>query len=347
MPIVERELALLGHPRLAALATSGWPAWLWSVDGSQILWANAVGAAIFGATNSVACTERRFDGRDISAAQIIRLAASLPAAAQERLERLRGFGAVFGRALTCACSRIVLGDGKVAVLVAAIEPAGPQLTLGDRVRRLIGDYGEPFAAFAPDGTLVYANPAAQARLAGATMLSALGIEALAATVLETGSAGGTAHLGNASFDVAATRLGKDASLVVVLTMRQRPDEAPREQIAPQEPQHTTPAPPAAALPESAGMEAPAAPPAPSAEPNSCRRARDRSRAAVPFAFRLAHGCGRPLRRRIGRIHRTRRPAHDRGIRPAMERDRRRVGARSRTIRWHARWRAAKPGAASS
>jgi PAS domain S-box-containing protein len=266
MPIVERELALLGHPRLAALATSGWPAWLWSVDGSQILWANAVGAAIFGATNSVACTERRFDGRDISAAQIIRLAASLPAAAQERLERLRGFGAVFGRALTCACSRIVLGDGKVAVLVAAIEPAGPQLTLGDRVRRLIGDYGEPFAAFAPDGTLVYANPAAQARLAGATMLSALGIEALAATVLETGSAGGTAHLGNASFDVAATRLGKDASLVVVLTMRQRPDEAPREQIAPQEPQHTTPAPPAAALPESAGMEAPAAPPAPSAEP---------------------------------------------------------------------------------
>ena len=276
MSIVERELALLGHPRLAALATSEWPAWLWRVDGSQILWANAVGAAIFGAGTSAACTERRFDVRDTSAAQIIRLAASLPAAAQERLERLRGFGAGFGRALTCACSRIVLADGEVAVLVAAAEPAGPQLTLSERVRRLIGDCQEPFAAFAPDGTLVYANPAAQTRLSGATMLSALGIETLAATVLETGSAGGTAHLGNVSFEVAATRLGKDASRVLALTMPQRPSEAPREQIGPQEPQgpqgpqdtthDTMTAPAAAALLEAVIAAPPVASPVPAAVP---------------------------------------------------------------------------------
>ena len=36
MSIVERELALFRHPRLAPLATSAWPAWLWSADGSQI-----------------------------------------------------------------------------------------------------------------------------------------------------------------------------------------------------------------------------------------------------------------------------------------------------------------------
>ena len=267
MSIVERELALLGHPRLAALATSEWPAWLWRVDGSQILWANAVGAAIFGAGTSAACTERRFNVRDTSAAQIIRLAASLPAAAQERLERLRGFGAGFGRALTCACSRIVLADGEVAVLVAAAEPAGPQLTLSERVRRLIGDCQEPFAAFAPDGTLVYANPAAQTRLSGATMLSALGIETLAATVLETGSAGGTAHLGNVSFEVAATRLGKDASRVLALTMPQRPSEAPREQIGPQDTTHDTmTAPAAAALLEAVIAAPPVASPVPAAEP---------------------------------------------------------------------------------
>ena len=60
------------------------------------------------------------------------LAATLPAAGQERLERLRGFGASFGRTLTCACSRVVLGDGKPAVLIAAAEPVGPQLPLGER-----------------------------------------------------------------------------------------------------------------------------------------------------------------------------------------------------------------------
>ena len=52
-----QELALLRHPRLAALATSAWPAWLWSADGSQILWANAVGAALFGAATVSACTD--------------------------------------------------------------------------------------------------------------------------------------------------------------------------------------------------------------------------------------------------------------------------------------------------
>jgi len=222
MSMVERELALLRHPRLAALATSAWPAWLWSADGSRMLWTNAVGAAIFGAATTAGCQPRRFAASDASAAQIIRLAATLPSGAQERLERLRGFGAGFGRALTCICSRIVLGDGTGAVLVAAAEPAGPALTLGERVRRLFADAAEAIAGFAPDGALIYANAAAQTRLAGVTRLSALGIETLAATALETGSASGTARLGEAPFAVAATRLGADASRVVVVTLPGEP-----------------------------------------------------------------------------------------------------------------------------
>lgn len=113
MSIVEKTLALSGHPRLAPLATSAWPAWLWSIDGSQMLWANAVGAAMFGGETVAACTQRRFDVGDIPARQIVGLAATLPATGQERLERLRGFGASFGRPLTCACWRTVLADGKV------------------------------------------------------------------------------------------------------------------------------------------------------------------------------------------------------------------------------------------
>jgi hypothetical protein len=226
MSIVEKTLALSGHPRLAPLATSAWPAWLWSIDGSQMQWANAVGAAIFGGETVAACTQRRFDVGDIPARQIVGLAATLPATGQERLERLRGFGASLGRPLTCACSRIVLTDGKVGILISAAEPAGRELSLSERVRRLFGDGEEPIAGFAPDGTLLYANAAAQARLCGATMLSALGIETLAATVLETGSASGTARIGQAAFEVAATRLGKDVSRVLLLTVPQQPGEAP-------------------------------------------------------------------------------------------------------------------------
>src|ERR1700734_878277 len=124
MTFVESELALLRDPRLAALATNPWPAWLWSTDVSRMLWANAAGAALFGGGDTRECVQRRFDSNSPAAAQIIRLAATLPSAGPPRLERLRGFGLGFGRALTCACSRLVVADGKAAVLVAAAEPAG-------------------------------------------------------------------------------------------------------------------------------------------------------------------------------------------------------------------------------
>ena len=174
MTLVESELALLRDPRLAATATSPWPAWLWRADASRMLWANAAGAALFGAADTRECVQRRFDSNNPAAAQIIRLAATLPSAGPPRLERLRGFGLGFGRALTCACSRLVVADGKAAVLIVAAEPAGPALSLAERVRRLFGD-DEPLAVFAADGALIHATAAARAQLGGANSLSALGI----------------------------------------------------------------------------------------------------------------------------------------------------------------------------
>ena len=161
MSTVGSERAVLRHPRLASLATAEWPAWLWSADGLRILWANAVGAAIFGAATSKACINRRFSATELPAAQVLRLAATLPSGGQERLERLRGFGGNLGRALTCTCSRILAGDGRGAVLIIAAEPAGPALTLAERVARLLDQDDEPAAAFVPDGRLVYANAKAQ------------------------------------------------------------------------------------------------------------------------------------------------------------------------------------------
>jgi signal transduction histidine kinase len=232
MPIVESELALLKIPRLAALATSAWPAWLWSADGSRILWANAVGAAIFGAANVAAGGAVRPSATDAAAAQMSRIAASLAPAGPERLQRLRGFGAGFGRALLCSCARTALPDGSPAILVAAAEAAGPALPLRERVRRVLPD-GEALAAFSPDGALLHANAAALSRLGGAATLSALGADALASTALAAGHASGTARVGETDSAVSVCRLGKDESRVLLLNLLP-PSEAVAEAAARQD-----------------------------------------------------------------------------------------------------------------
>jgi signal transduction histidine kinase len=213
---IETELALLHVPQLAALATTAKPAWLSDSDGSRLRWANAVGAAIFGAANTAAAARLEFRADSAAATQVARLATSLPAAGQERLERLRGFGARFG-ALTCICSRIGLFDGSAAILIAATEPAGPSLPLVERARRLFADDAE-VAVFAGDGKLLHAGSSALAQLNGAASLSALGIDDVAAAALGSGHARGMAQLGQRSTEVTVFRLGEGESRVLVLTL---------------------------------------------------------------------------------------------------------------------------------
>jgi signal transduction histidine kinase len=230
---VESELAPPRDPglsaQLAACATAPLPAWLWSADGSRILWANAAGAAAFGMAESDACTSRRFEGSEPAAAQIRRLAETLPAAGQPRLERLRGFAAGFGRALTCACSRTSVADGTPAVLVIATEASGPPLSLLERVRWLFPDRERAFAVFTPDGALLDATAPASRRLAGATRLSALG-GAIAAQALAAGNASGESPYGPVTLE----RLGREASTVLVLTFAPQPGAAAAVAIAPAE-----------------------------------------------------------------------------------------------------------------
>jgi signal transduction histidine kinase len=272
MPIVEPELALLRLPRLAALATSAWPAWLWSADASRILWANAVGAAIFGAPDVTQCSQRHFTAQDSSAAQVSRLAATLPSASQERLERLRGFGAGFGRALLCMCSRIVLPEGSSAILIAATEPAGPALQLGERVRRLFSGTAQALAVFTADGALLHSTIPAKQRLGGASTLSSLGIEGLGAKALEAGQASGLARVSEDTVEVTAQRLGKGDTHVLVLTLPPPPSGAASQQSIPAnneavpstsapQPQVEAPAAPAISIPQAV----PPAEPAPIAD----------------------------------------------------------------------------------
>src|SRR5450830_1507296 len=130
----EFQFAWLNDPRLAAHALSPTPVWLWSADANCVLWANPIAAAIFDAVSPGTLASLRFESSNPSAAQIARLAGTLPQGGAPRLERLRGFGASFGGTLTCLCSRVALSDNSAAILVVSTARAGCWLTSSGRRR---------------------------------------------------------------------------------------------------------------------------------------------------------------------------------------------------------------------
>jgi PAS domain S-box-containing protein len=111
-------------PRLAVHATNAQPAWLWSLDGSHILWSNPIGAVVFGATDASTLASRNFSPADPHRRQVMQLAGRLSPTGAVRLERLRGFGAALGGLVTCACARLDFADGGSGILVAAMEITG-------------------------------------------------------------------------------------------------------------------------------------------------------------------------------------------------------------------------------
>ncbi len=214
MSLSGSRLVWLDDPRLSPLAVSALPAWLWSIDATRVLWTNATGAAIFGAPSPAALARRKFDLGQPAAAKIAQLATTLVAGGAPQLVRLRGFGAGIGRALACACSNIRLADNSAAILVAAAERAGPDLTLAERVQRLFAGSDAPIAAFSAEGALIHALPGAQAWLAGRASLAALGAETLAAQARESGHAAGD----TASGPLALHRIGGGTPTILIATV---------------------------------------------------------------------------------------------------------------------------------
>ena len=174
----------------------------------SILWANAVGAAIF-SVEPAALQHAPIRFQTSGGAGNRRLAETLPPSPQARLERLRGFGGSFGRAVTCSCWRVAAEAG-AAIFVVAAEPVGPALALRERVSGLFADTGKPLLAFTPDGKLLYATAPAQARFAAITSAAALGA-ALFDHALSAGSASGATPHGRVTIE----RLGTDASAVLI------------------------------------------------------------------------------------------------------------------------------------
>ena len=123
------QLRGVGDPRLAVHATSQLATWLFAMDGARVLWANPVGARLFGAANAAALAQKTFGPADSHRRQVVRLARRLPANGAARLERLQGFGARLGTLMTCACARLDFADGGHGILVTAMDPAARAMPL--------------------------------------------------------------------------------------------------------------------------------------------------------------------------------------------------------------------------
>ncbi|HXX07486.1 MAG TPA: hypothetical protein VEJ43_05385, partial [Pseudolabrys sp.] len=222
----EVQFARLRDPRLAAHALNSAPTWLWAADASHLLWANPNGAAIFDAATPGAATALRFDSRDAAAAQIARLARTLPHAGTPRLERLRGFGAGIGGTLICLCSRITLTDDTPAILVVSTERAGKDLALPERARRLLESLDQPTAIFTADGELIEALPSVRQQLGDKRDLIALGAEKLAREASLNGSADGESSVGHVN--IVKLGAGPTFVLLVAFVELEQPSSASAE-----------------------------------------------------------------------------------------------------------------------
>ena len=155
------QLHGIRDPRLAVHATSSLPAWIWSLDGAHILWANTVGARLFGERNAAALAEKTIGPADPRRRQAAQLAARLSPSGATRLERLRGFGAPLGRLLTCSCARLTFADASAGILIAAADPVGRPMPLTERLAHLVDSITMPAMTFTPNGALAGANDRAK------------------------------------------------------------------------------------------------------------------------------------------------------------------------------------------
>jgi PAS domain S-box-containing protein len=249
----EFQLRGVGDPRLAVYATSALPVWLWSIDGKRILWANPVGARLFGAANGASLTQKLFGPADSHRRQVAQLANRLPANGAIRLERLRGFGASLGALVTCGCARLEFADGSHGVLVAAAEPVGRTMPLAERLARLVEGIDTPIAVFLSDGMFIGASAAARSLL-GFRNLNEAGLDDARSDALKQGRSETPVGIGHMVLQRVGT--GADIGLVALIAPSATPAVAPVQQAAPPVPEVTAPAP---IVPEATPQ--PAAPPA--------------------------------------------------------------------------------------
>lgn len=228
----EFQVQALGDPRLAVHAASRLPAWLWSIDGTRILWANPVGARVFAAANSSALANRIFGPADQHRRQVARLAGRLLPNGAARLERLQGFGAAPGMLATCGCSRLDFPDGSHGILVASGNTAGRIMPLVERLQRLVEGLAMPVAAFSADGQLIGASDVARPLLHFQNLIEA-GLDDARNDALKQGAVATAIDIGR----MVLQRVGTGAEIgLVALLVPDAAHGAPPEPVAAEQPE---------------------------------------------------------------------------------------------------------------
>jgi len=220
MKTTDFQLRGVGDARLAVYAASNQPAWLWSTDGTHVLWANPVASRLFNARNGAELAARVFRPADPHRRQVMQLAGRLPLSGAVRLERLRGFGAALGGLMTCACARLNFSDGSAGVLVVAAEPSGRAMPLVERLQRLVEGIDRPIAAFARDGMFVGASDAAHALL-GFRNLSEAGLDGARDDALKQGRVETPIGIGH----MVLQRVGSGADIGLIALIEPNPPVA--------------------------------------------------------------------------------------------------------------------------
>lgn len=212
-------------PRLAVHATSAIPAWVWSLDGSRILWTNAAGARLFNARNAAVLAERTIGAADPHRRQAAQLAARLSPTGTPRLERLRGFGAPLGRLLTCSCARLTFADGTSGLLIAATEPVGRPIPLTERLANLVDSVDTPAVIFTPNGALAGVNEPAKRFAALFSDLTGPGFDDARSDALRDGQSILKMDIGRVS--VHRVGSGDTTALVALIGARAVPKPTPK------------------------------------------------------------------------------------------------------------------------
>ena len=232
MNSAEFQLQGLADPRLAVHATSALPAWLWSIDGTRVLWANPVGAQLFGAGNGATLSKKLFGPADPHRRQVAQLAGRLPQNGVQRLERLRGFGAAPGMLATCGCTRLEFPDGSHGILITAINSATRAMPLMERLQRLVQGVEVPIAAFASNGLFIGASDTARALL-GFRDLSEAGLDRARTDALKQGRVETPIGIGHMVLQRVGS--GADIGLIALIAPSATPASPAEPEAAPPEP----------------------------------------------------------------------------------------------------------------
>jgi len=148
---------------LETLAASPRPVWLWDPDRRRVVRANRAAVAFFGEESLLDLVERPFDPREPGVAALGDPALRDAGAGEEDGTILDlDFPSVADRPLKVRTTPHELPDGRMGVLVAALENLSPErLGQSGLLREVLEAMPLPVAAFDASARPVYANPAAR------------------------------------------------------------------------------------------------------------------------------------------------------------------------------------------